>query len=179
MRCAVCSQKSDSAFGRAGFEAEARQLRYEVLEEEARKAAADAILTAHHLDDQLETFLIQWMRGSGPAGLAAMPPLLRKDRMHDYASAARVSKDRTGTFLPKFEVSSGSKMKVMKIRNILQRDSAQHHSRTGKDSSGIQTAAARSIELIAEAAETLRDVAEDDFNQASENDGKYLRIDDF
>lgn len=57
MRCAVCSQKSDSAFGGAGFVAEARQLRYEVLEEEARKAAADAILTAHHLDDQLETSL--------------------------------------------------------------------------------------------------------------------------
>jgi len=48
--------------GGAGFEAEARQLRYEVLEEEARKSAADAILTAHHLDDQLETSFPNWKR---------------------------------------------------------------------------------------------------------------------
>ena len=71
-------------------------------------------------------------------------------------------------------------MKVMKIRNIFAtRFGTNIIPELEKIRPGFKTAAARSIELIAEAAETLRDVAEDDFNQASENDGKYLRIDDF
>ena len=179
MRCAVCSQKSDSAFGRAGFEAEARQLRYEVLEEEARKAAADAILTAHHLDDQLETFLIQWMRGSGPAGLAAMPPLLRKDGctiMRPLLGFQRTELERFAEIRGIKWVEDESNEDTKYLRNAIRHNIIPE---LEKIRPGFKTAAARSIELIAEAAETLRDVAEDDFNQASENDGKYLRIDDF
>jgi len=52
-------------------EAGARAARYQALEE--LLGAGDVLLTAHHLDDQAETLLLQLLRGSGPHGLAAMP----------------------------------------------------------------------------------------------------------
>ena len=52
-------------------EAAAREARYTALAGQLRHG--DLLLTAHHLDDQAETVLLQLMRGAGPAGLAAMP----------------------------------------------------------------------------------------------------------
>jgi len=52
------------------LEAEARQVRYAALTRAMPKG--ELLLTAHHLDDQLETFLLQLLRGAGVAGLAAM-----------------------------------------------------------------------------------------------------------
>ena len=55
------------------LEAAARAERYRLLG--AALAPGEALLTAHHQDDQLETVLLQLLRGAGVAGLAAMPPL--------------------------------------------------------------------------------------------------------
>jgi tRNA(Ile)-lysidine synthase len=55
----------------ASLEASAREARYEALA--AELAPDEVLLTAHHEDDQLETVLLQLMRGAGIAGLAAMP----------------------------------------------------------------------------------------------------------
>lgn len=55
-----------------GPEAAARHGRYRVFAEAVDDGAA--LVTAHHADDQGETFLLQALRGAGVAGLAAMPP---------------------------------------------------------------------------------------------------------
>ncbi|NRD21229.1 tRNA lysidine(34) synthetase TilS [Winogradskyella eckloniae] len=51
----------------------ARELRYDWFKELAAQLNFDFILTAHHADDNLETFLINFTRGTGLNGLTGIP----------------------------------------------------------------------------------------------------------
>ncbi|HSH86819.1 MAG TPA: tRNA lysidine(34) synthetase TilS [Methylophilus sp.] len=55
-----------------GVEATAREARYEALKRQRQQLAAHAIVTAHHVQDQSETLLLQLVRGAGVKGLSAM-----------------------------------------------------------------------------------------------------------
>ncbi|NKI32477.1 tRNA lysidine(34) synthetase TilS [Croceivirga thetidis] len=73
----------------------ARDLRYQWFKELIWEHGFKNVLTAHHLDDNLETFLINLSRGTGLAGLTGIPeengriirPLLQftRDEIKDYA----------------------------------------------------------------------------------------------
>lgn len=52
-------------------EARARQARYDAIK--TCLMPNEVVMTAHHLDDQSETFLLALKRGSGPTGLSSMP----------------------------------------------------------------------------------------------------------
>jgi len=86
-----------------GTEAAARDARYTALCNHI--AGGDWLLSAHHQDDQAETLLLNLLRGSGPAGVAAMPsirklgdswlvrPLLdvSRDELESYAASEDLS----------------------------------------------------------------------------------------
>lgn len=79
----------------------ARDLRYDALEEMRAEADAAAILLGHHADDQAETVLAHFLRGSGVRGLAGMPAvrgrLLRpfltetREELERYAAAQGIA----------------------------------------------------------------------------------------
>jgi tRNA(Ile)-lysidine synthase len=59
----------------------AREARYRLLADHAKAIGADALLTAHHADDQAETVLFRLLRGSGVAGLRGMELTTKRDGM--------------------------------------------------------------------------------------------------
>jgi len=54
------------------IQGQARQIRYEILKKYCLEKNINTVLTAHNLEDQVETFFIRLSRGSGLAGLSSM-----------------------------------------------------------------------------------------------------------
>jgi len=138
-------------------EAAARAARYAALLEAADEHGAHLILTAHHLDDRIETFLIQWLRGAGPDGLRRDAGGARVRVGTHRAAVARRSRSDIEHYvalrgLPHVEDPSNADVRL--LRNSIRRGvvPALETARPG-----MRKAAARSIDLVAEAAEVLRE----------------------
>lgn len=166
-----------------GIEAAARDARYAALAEAARAAGARMVLTAHHRDDRLETFLLQWMRGAGPDGLAAFPPA----RVFGAGEGADLRLLR-----PLIDVGRTDIERYVQLRRLryvdddsnddtaLARNAIRHEVLPRIDAlrPGFRVAAARSVDLVAEAAEAMRSAAAADLIACEEGapDG-MLRLD--
>lgn len=93
--------------GKAALEERGRQVRREFFEKLFKEYKARWIVTAHTQDDQIETIFMNFLRGSGPAGLKGMElagrkylkPLLdiSKKEIFEYLKAQELKfcKDRT------------------------------------------------------------------------------------
>lgn len=152
-----------------GLEAAAREVRYGALADAAREAGARIVLTAHHREDRLETFLIQWLRGAGVDGLAAFPPSrvfgndlllvrpfidLSRAAIEDYVARREIA-----------HVEDESNDERALLRNALRADVLP---RLDALRPGFRAAAARSVDLVGEAAEVLRSIAEADLDAAGD-----------
>jgi tRNA(Ile)-lysidine synthase len=82
VRGLTIKHKIEFATDRAGkllsdgnLEQNARAARYDFLTRTAGNVEAFAVVTGHTINDQAETFLMNLIRGSGPAGLSGMKPI--------------------------------------------------------------------------------------------------------
>lgn len=86
---------AEGNLGAKTSEAQAREARYMFLQAAKEKYKADAIITAHHQDDLIETIIINILRGTGRKGVTSLGeneaikrPLLKvtKKELLDYAN---------------------------------------------------------------------------------------------
>lgn len=63
----------------SGIQEAARKARYQLMTSYCLDQGIPALATAHHSDDQAETFLMRLQRGSGVDGLASMSPRTRRN----------------------------------------------------------------------------------------------------
>jgi len=77
-----------------GIQEAAREARYALLTDWCRENGAEALMVAHHREDQAETFLMRLLRGSGPDGLAAMRPVSRLNGVRIVRPLLDVSKEQ-------------------------------------------------------------------------------------
>lgn len=174
-----------------GVEAAAREARYRALGRFARQTESDIVLTAHHEDDRIETFLLQWLRGAGPEGLAAFPqtrslvsPGLASAQkespvllVRPWISVLRADIDRYAKSVKLAWIEDESNDDPKYDRNRVRHEVVPLFESIRP---GFRTAAARSVALTAEAVEVLRSVAAEDLARCRAKDNpRALHIVDF
>lgn len=105
-----------------GTEETGRRIRYDFFREIKKKTNSDKIATAHNLNDNAETVLMNIIRGSGSSGLKGIEPIkndlirpiikCKRDEIEDYCNTLKLN--------PKFDKSNEENIYTRnKIRNLL------------------------------------------------------------
>ena len=105
----------------------ARTIRYELLLNYCNKHKVKFIMTGHHRDDQIETFLIRLSRGSGVQGLSAMNKITKLNNKTNIFRPLLDEKKEDLIFLAKsyngkvFKDPSNNNQKYLrtKVRNLI------------------------------------------------------------
>ena len=134
------------------------------------------VMTAHHQDDRLETFLIQWMRGAGVEGLATFPVTRPVGEVKLVRPLMRLPRALLERYLQLTELSwvdDESNDDTAYLRNAIRHEvlPAMEAIRPG-----FKEAASRSVELVAQSAQVLREVAAEDLERVQTAD-RALSID--
>lgn len=93
----VCEMVQLNLSPNGNAEALARTARYQAFE--ALLPEKGVLLTAHHHDDQVETFFLQLLRGAGLDGLSAMPERKRFGRGEHWRPLLKVSRTEIDLYL--------------------------------------------------------------------------------
>ena len=83
------------------IEEAARDMRYDFFYETASKTGADKIATAHNMDDNAETIIINLARGAGANGMSGIPPV----RDSVIRPLLHISRDEIISFITEREIA--------------------------------------------------------------------------
>ncbi len=75
----TCDASAYAGSNKCSIQEAARELRYQWFEDVCQSKGYDKVAVAQHIDDQVETFFINLLRGSGVAGLKGIP--LRRENI--------------------------------------------------------------------------------------------------
>ena len=150
-------------------EAAARDARYALL---AMVLEPDEVLvTAQHRDDQVETLLLQLLRGAGVAGLAAMPAIARFGAgriCRPMLAVARADIERYAREQKLRWVEDPTNMETQFARNFLR---VKVMPIIRQQWRGADAAIARSARHMSEAAALLGGLGQADYERVADGDG--------
>ena len=157
------------------IQAQARTIRYEILSNHSKKNKINTIMTAHNLEDQVETFFIRLSRGSGLKGLSAMSTLSKIEKgLNLYrplldikkTTLIKISKKIFGKYI-KDPSNKNFKFLRTKVRNL----------KKPLEKSGIAyEQIVRSINNLALSKKTLDDYLSQIFKQIIKKKGRQVLI---
>jgi tRNA(Ile)-lysidine synthase len=154
------------------LEAVARAARYAVFD----RQRADYIVLAQHRDDQVETLLLQLLRGAGVKGLAAMPLLRKAEGGRRKAEVKRGKTDPPSILRPLLDVTRAEILEHARKRRLewiedesnasvdFRRNFLRHEVLPviARRFASYRTTVARSARHLAEAGELLDELAAQD-----------------
>ena len=118
--------------GQAGLQENAREWRIEESIKILKNIGADCIATGHHADDQTETLLLKWMRGTHISNLQGMlwknPPFIRpllncrKKELIQYLKSNNFSWMEDSTNLSSAYLRNRVRMELIPLMNELTRE---------------------------------------------------------
>lgn len=160
-----------------GIEADARLARYQVFKQTLK--SNEVLVTAHHQDDQCETFFLALKRGAGIHGLAAMPVLSELFEIPLFRPLLEISRSQLQTYATQQAltwVEDESNQDNRYERNFLRNEILpQIKQRWPHFSQMVQ----RSTQLCSEQQNLLEELLATDLKQLSDQQTHTLTIDKF
>ncbi|MDT9587570.1 MAG: tRNA lysidine(34) synthetase TilS [Candidatus Arsenophonus melophagi] len=157
-----------------GIEAAARDARYQAFREIL--LLEEILVTAQHLDDQAETFLLALKRGSGPAGLSSMPTTLPFSNSYLIRPLLSFSRQQLVVYAKQkalFWIEDDSNQNQRYDRNFLRLTIMPHFNQRWPN---FSKTIARSASLCAEQEALLDELLKDNLDQLITEEGA-LHID--
>jgi tRNA(Ile)-lysidine synthase len=108
--------------GKKSLELAAREARHSFFLRCAQKNRCHRIFLAHHADDQIETVLFNFLRGTGAAGIAGIKPLSRIGRLEILRPLLTLTREEIATHSRRQKISwreDGSNTAAAHTRNRL------------------------------------------------------------
>lgn len=107
---------------RKSLELAARELRQAFFAECAKRHKCRVLLLAHHADDQIETCLFNFLRGSGPAGLGGMRPVSQMGSLSVHRPMLGISREDIDSYQKRHRIpfrEDATNLETLHTRNKL------------------------------------------------------------